>query len=860
MTLSTTSPRAKSRWTLLIVVVAVLSLALVTVAQGFSQAEFELDKNATDELQTLHQGSLKGQLNNTATVFDVCQLLSGPAPGTTISIDAEVMTIVSVTSLPGTGSTKTGGCSFRNPADSAINVMRYTVTRGSPAAAHAGGSDVTVRITTAADTDDDWDDVYASVQADLNADPAITENHECADLGAVACLFTNDPLDVSVFTTGGSKDDLNINPQAGEAGTGWKWTNSSVPPSDEILDAFAIKYDTGTRQLLFFGADRWTTNGAKDMGFWFFRDEVSLNADGTFSGQHTRPSDGGTPNDPTDDTRGDILLLSTFTQGGAVTTIRVFEWVGVGGNTNGTLQSIGAFGDCVPGNALDNGCNTVNNTTVPAPWPYQAGESGTAANTLYAGAFAEGGIDLTAMGLDGCFASFLAETRSSPEPGAQLKDFALGKFESCEADVTTKPADGQGGLLVDSDDPENGLPDIQIGTGAAGVDVTDTAEVVVGGLSEWTGTVDFYLCGPIESGECTGDDGVFISTEDVSDSVPTATSDAANLTEVGRYCWRGEFIPSATSAGQGLEGDIDESAGECFEVKPVTPTLSTTAWSSGDATGSAQTDDVPFGDPVYDKATLSGTAYQPGTDGDGDADGDYTSINATMDTPAGGTITFTLVGPDGETLDCTTVASALAGTTGDNPETVDVEDSNGDPSGDGDYFTSGFTPDRPGDYHWKASYSGNSPNTLAASHNDACDEEAEDVTVEQLQPSISTAQNFIPNDSATVTVDAGAGDLAGTVTFYLFVDDATCAEGDLEAADYTEALAVSDTDDAGDTTLSDTVETSNETPYGDSGTTFDWIAVFESDTSAHLGVTSDCGNENSSITIDNGEAQPDTTP
>jgi hypothetical protein len=458
----------------------------------------------------------------------------------------------------------------------------------------------------------------------------------------------------------------------------------------------------------------------------------------------------------------------------------------------------------------------------------------------------------------------MAETRSSPEPGAQLKDYALGGFESCESKVTTTPADGSGTALEDTDDPLNGLPDIQIGTGAAGVDVTDTALVEVGGLATWTGTVDFYLCGPISSGECTGTDGVFISTENVSNAADTATSDSANLTEVGRYCWRGEFKPSAASALAGLEGSVDASAGECFEVKPVTPTLTTTAWSSGDATGSAQTDPVPFGSPLYDKATLTGTAHQPGTDGAGDADGDYTSINATMDTEANETITFTLVGPDGETTACDSVldlAGALAGSTGTNPEIVDVLDANDDPSGDGDYFTSGFTPDAPGDYHWKASYSGDSPNTLGTSHNDDCDETGEDVSVEQLQPTMDTAQNFIPNDEATITVDAGAGDLAGDVTFYMWVDDATCDAGDLALADYTEGpLAVSDTDDVGDTTLTDTVGTTNETAYGDTGTTFHWIAVFESNTSSHLDVTSGCGNEHSSITIDNGDTQPPATP
>ena len=56
-----------------------------------------------------------------------------------------------------------------------------------------------------------------------------------------------------------------------------------------------------------------------------------------------------------------------------------------------------------------------------------------------------------------------------------------------------------------------------------------------------------------------------------------------------------------------------------------------------------------------------------------------------MDTPAGGSITFTLVGPG----DCTTLATG----TGTNPETgVTV-------NGDGDYFSSGFTPDSPGAFH-----------------------------------------------------------------------------------------------------------------------------------------------------------------
>ena len=50
---------------------------------------------------------------------------------------------------------------------------------------------------------------------------------------------------------------------------------------------------------------------------------------------------------------------------------------------------------------------------------------------IYGGGFMEGGIDLTALGLEGCFASFMAETRSSPSLTAAQKDFTIGRFESC---------------------------------------------------------------------------------------------------------------------------------------------------------------------------------------------------------------------------------------------------------------------------------------------------------------------------------------------------------------------------------------------------------------------------------------------
>ena len=109
-------------------------------------------------------------------------------------------------------------------------------------------------------------------------------------------------------------------------------------------------------------------------------------------------------------------------------------------------------------------------------------------------------------------------------------------------------------------------------------------------------------------------------------------SDAANLTSVGRYCWRGFFDSDTTGVGD----QTDSSEGECFEVLPVTPALVTQAGP-----------DVILGNPITDAATLTGTAFQPGTNG---PNATYPSINADMVTPANGTITFTLFGPG----NCTT--------------------------------------------------------------------------------------------------------------------------------------------------------------------------------------------------------------
>ncbi|HEU4507458.1 MAG TPA: hypothetical protein VFR78_04415 [Pyrinomonadaceae bacterium] len=215
----------------------------------------------------------------------------------------------------------------------------------------------------------------------------------------------------TTFEGGGSKDDLDV--------PNWLYGAGSSPPKDEITNAYAALYfkdaglGAGPETILVFGADRFAQNGAAQIGFWFFQKDVHpAPGSNTFTNEHTN---------------GDILILSDFTVGGAITTIRVFRWNSPGGSINGTLDQIGVGVDCAAPGSPKFFCGEVNSANAASPWNYTP-KSGSA-NTFPAGGFYEGAINLSALGIaDVCFAAFLAETRTSPSVDATLKDFVQGSF------------------------------------------------------------------------------------------------------------------------------------------------------------------------------------------------------------------------------------------------------------------------------------------------------------------------------------------------------------------------------------------------------------------------------------------------
>ena len=1081
MTVNLSHPRANRRWALLGTIVMALSLVGVAVVQAdLDDTLFELDKDGSAGNTFTNGAGLPGKIGvlNAAvaaspgpTAITICQDVSAFYDTAKVLINAERMTLADGSN--GTGGGCPSGFSFKR---------NYNATRGvdgTTPGAHAKAEDVS-RFAAATPASHDWNEVYASISADGNDEG---DDDKCIALGAVECVFVHDGRAMSIFTQ--SKDYDEISDDEG-ATVFWKWRDQSVPDADELDDAFAIKFvDDSDEQHVFFGADRFATNGTKDAGFWFFHDEVTtggplIGTDGTFTGVHTAPVDGGedgfcnpeeggeggpsdTPNCALyddNDTGGDVLILTSFSQGGATVTARVFEWIGPAGSTAALLER-STSADCVPG-PIASVCATVNNTTIESGtfggglWPY-SGKSEPATNEIPSGGLLEGGINLTELGLEGCFSSFMATSRSSDSLTADPKDLILASFEACDTELTTTPKTGAGGALTADSDSDN-LDEISIGTGL--VTVKDSAVLNVKGTTTFTGSLSFYICGPIASPTACSSSGVLVNTINNVTANGTYVSNAVTLSSTGRYCWFGFFDSNTDGVPDASDGTIEsagppKSTGECFEVTPVTPTLLTTAvepltlmsptiygsmadmngsgdvtaaddsnafygdtsiidgqldcdaWTSdnegalGDGTidgdddctligydgtsdgveitvedgdfteadgvaiadgtplptvfnattpdssdigdsdfawsarfgrvdsngneeigatdcsfdvigtadilgsdagcgfgtpipaardgyidlnsdgaittaadscsgcflghdvanGLIQTGPVDFGQPVYDAATLTGTATQPGSGGAAP----YPTINpAVPGALANGKITFTLVGPDGESTDCTTEATG----TGTNPQDVTV-------SGDGYYLTLAFTPDAPDDYHWKAAYSGDPPppgtpgtNTLGTSHNATCNETGEDVKVRQIPTEISTRQRVYPNDSARIASSEPTVNLpGGTVTFRLYVGT--------PASNGTPAMTALENCQAHGTTQGEGglvyVETktltgdaateivaTNNTTYPLTSLTAEayWWVTYDPEDDAFTGIQSDCA-ESTSVTFVN-DAGPGT--
>jgi hypothetical protein len=214
-----------------------------------------------------------------------------------------------------------------------------------------------------------------------------------------------------------------------------KWTRKEVskvtPDKDNITNAYAKHYQvdhdglpsTPAHSVIYFGADRLANNGDAALGFWFFQNPVELTGTDGFSPLHTARN-------VATGARGDILVQVDFVRGGRNSEIQIFEWVGSGGS-HGPLDELqfAASNGTVVCTTNDAACAVSNSTATPSYWPYTP-KFGTP-GTFPAESFYEGAIDITALAGDVCFSSFLANTRTSHAETADLKDLALGDFNTC---------------------------------------------------------------------------------------------------------------------------------------------------------------------------------------------------------------------------------------------------------------------------------------------------------------------------------------------------------------------------------------------------------------------------------------------
>jgi len=304
-------------------------------------------------------------------------------------------------------------------------------------------------------------------------------------------------------------------------------------------------------------------------------------------------------------------------------------------------------------------------------------------------------------------------------------------------------------------------------TGFPGDSFFDTA-TLTGATANAGGTVTYTAYSDAACTQNPRDAGTKTVTNGV---VPQSDSLVFNST--GTFYWQAVYSGDANN-----NGATSTCTDEVVTIGKNSPSITTKL------NGDQPSISVVVGSSVYDTATLTG---------------------ATAD--AGGTVTYTVYSDNACTQD-----ARDAGT-----KTV----------------TNGVVPDSnslafndAGTFYWQAVYSGDTKNNGATS---VCT--AEVLTVTPKNPTGTTAQNLLPNDTFTL---AGGFSATGTVSFKLFApSDATCSG----TPAYEQTVSLS-----GGTTAATTNASFLATDAG----TWRWLVVYSGDNNNN-GVTLACGVERFTI-------------
>ena len=305
-------------------------------------------------------------------------------------------------------------------------------------------------------------------------------------------------------------------------------------------------------------------------------------------------------------------------------------------------------------------------------------------------------------------------------------------------------------------------------SGTVGETALNDSALLSGGNNP-TGSITFNLYAP-SAPTCTGTP-AFTQTVTVAGNGTYSTSGGPTANAAGTWRWTATYSGDANNAPASSGCDA-----ELVTIAKDSPTLVTTP---NPTTGTVNVT------ALNDSAELSG------------------GFNPT------GSITFNLFAPSDST--CSGVPAFT--------QTVTV-------SGNGTYSTSGGPiANAVGTWRWTASYTGDTNNNTASS---GCT--AELVTIGLNQPSLSTAPNVLPNDSATL--GGLVSPSGGTITFDLYLN-ATCT-GDA-AGSWNSPVNANGTFNSANTAIRVTADT-----------VVSWIVTYSGD-SNNAGATSGCAAEQADI-------------
>jgi hypothetical protein len=397
-----------------------------------------------------------------------------------------------------------------------------------------------------------------------------------------------------------------------------------------------------------------------------------------------------------------------------------------------------------------------------------------------------------------CFRATWPGDANYPDP---LSHSGTGNSEcflvrTIPTNTVTTPTDGSG---VPIPNPTT--------TGVAlGTNLFDRAVVTgtsIGGTP--TGSVNFFVCNPnqLTGGVCAAGTGSAVTGNPkalsaVAGSNPPAASalSGAVLGNIaGVWCFRANYVPSGSIYDPSNDTG---STTECVKVNPDSTTTVTTPQVSGSPISGT----VPVGTSVTDHAVVTGTA----------AGGSPT-----------GTVDFFICSPS--QLDANQLCSTGGVSAGaDKPLTAGAGNT---ATADSNAVNANVV----GKWCFRAEYKSNTVN-----YTNSSDSRANECFTVTDTTSATSAQTWLPNDSATITSLGGTA-LKGSLAFTLY-DSANCTGTVLRP---TETIAV---DDASPVTKS----TSNTTVSVTVSKTVSWKVAFTS-TNALVGNSEHC--ESTSLTITN---------